>query len=106
MFKSGCPIHVRGALLFNQEIEKAGLTNKYDLIKDGEGVFYTYLKMPNTLHNNVFAWNVKLPKELGIEKWIDYDTQFQKAFLDPLQIITNIIGWSCERKLTLDDMFG
>ena len=106
VFKSGCPIHVRGALLFNQEIEKAGLTNKYDLIKDGEGVFYTYLKMPNTLHNNVFAWNVKLPKELGIEKWIDYDTQFQKAFLDPLQIITNIIGWSCERKLTLDDMFG
>jgi hypothetical protein len=41
-----------------------------------------------------------------LEKYIDYEKQFQKAFLDPLRIILNKIGWNTEKVSTLEDFFG
>ena len=43
---------------------------------------------------------------LGIEKYIDYDLQFEKSFLDPLKIILDVIQWEVEKTATLESFFA
>jgi DNA polymerase elongation subunit (family B) len=100
------PIHVRGALLFNNTVKSKKLTKKYEYIKDGEKIRFSYLKMPNPLFANVISALNELPPEFGINDFIDYDTQFDKAFLEPLKSILTVIGWQIEKQNTLDDFFG
>ena len=102
----GTPIHVRGALLFNYHIKDKNLTNKYSLIQNGEKIKFCYLKKPNPIYENVISFIQDFPKELGLNQYIDYDTQFDKGFLEPLRVILNAIGWSSERTNTLDSFFS
>ena len=99
------PMHVRGALLFNHYIKDNKLTNKYSLIQNGEKIKFCYLKKPNIIHENVISFIQDFPKELGLEKYVDYELQFDKGFLEPLKIILNAIGWSSEKSSTLDAFF-
>jgi len=100
------PIQVRGALLFNHYIKQNKLTNKYSLIQNGEKVKFVYLKKPNHIHENVISFIQEFPKELNLDKYIDYDLQFEKAFLEPLKIILDSIGWSVEKTVNLDSFFA
>ena len=99
------PIHVRGALLFNHFIKQHKLTNKYSLIQNGEKIKFIYLKKPNHIHENVISFIQEFPKELNLDKYIDYDLQFEKAFLEPLKIILDSIGWSVEKTNSLESFF-
>jgi DNA polymerase elongation subunit (family B) len=105
IYSKGTPIHVRGALLFNHYIKEAKLTNKYSLIQNGEKVKFIYLKKPNTIHENIISFIQEFPKELNLDKYIDYELQFEKAFLEPLKIILDSIGWSVEKTVNLDSFF-
>ncbi len=99
------PIQVRGALLFNYYIKKNKLTNKYSLIQNGEKVKFIFLKKPNPIHENVLSFIQDFPKELNLDKYIDYDLQFEKAFLEPLKIILDAIGWKVEKTTNLESFF-
>lgn len=101
------PIHVRAALLYNHLVNKHGLQSTYHLLKEGEKLKYVYLKMPNTLKENVIAWPVddELPKEFGLHKYVDYDMQFDKTFLASIEIILDAIKWSPVEISTLDSFF-
>jgi DNA polymerase elongation subunit (family B) len=105
IYDKGTPIHVRGALLFNFYIKKNNLGNKYSLIQNGEKIKFCYLKKPNPIYENVISFIQDFPKELELDRYIDHDLQFEKGFLEPLKIILNSIGWSSERKTTLDSFF-
>jgi DNA polymerase elongation subunit (family B) len=100
------PIHVRGALLFNHYVRTNKLTNKYSLINNGEKVKFIFLKKPNIIHENVIAFIQDFPKELGLDKYIDYDLQFEKSFLEPLKSILDAIGWNVEKTVNLDLFFA
>jgi DNA polymerase elongation subunit (family B) len=106
IYSKGTPIHARGALLFNHYIKKEGLDRKYSLINNGEKIKFCYLKVPNKIGENVISFISDFPTELGLEKYIDYDLQFNKSFLDPLKIILDSVGWSCEKRVTLESFFG
>jgi DNA polymerase elongation subunit (family B) len=106
IYAKGTPIHVRGALLFNHYIKEAKLTNKYSLIQNGEKVKFVYLKKPNIIHENIISFIQEFPKELNLDKYIDYDLQFEKAFLEPLKIILDAIGWNVEKTVNLDLFFS
>ena len=106
IYAKGTPIHVRGALLFNHYIKQKNLTNKYSLIQNGEKVKFIYLKKPNTIHENIISFIQEFPKELNLDKYIDYDLQFEKAFLEPLKIILDAIGWNVEKTVNLDLFFN
>ncbi len=105
IYAKGTPIHVRGALLFNHYIKNANLTNKYSLIQNGEKIKFVYLKKPNHIHENVISFIQEFPKELDIDKYIDYDLQFEKAFLEPLKSILDSIGWNVEKTSSLESFF-
>ena len=106
IYIKGTPIHVRGALLFNHYIKQKKLTNKYSLIQNGEKIKFCYLKKPNIFHENVISFIQDFPKELGIDKYVDYDLQFEKSFLEPLKAILDAIGWNVEKTVNLELFFG
>ena len=106
IYRKGTPIHVRGALLYNSQIDDLSLAKKYTKVQNGEKIKFVYLKKPNRLHENVIAFMDYLPEEFGLQKYIDYELQFQKTFLDPIDPILSAVGWSSEEISTLEDFFG
>jgi DNA polymerase elongation subunit (family B) len=106
IYGKSTPIHVRGALLYNFYLKHKNLQHKYPLIQDGEKIKFVYLRTPNKINENVISFIQTIPTELGIDKSIDHDLQFEKSFLEPLKTILDIIGWKTERVNTLEFLFG
>lgn len=106
IYKKGTPIHVKGALLYNHHLKKMNLDKKYPLIQESEKLKFTYLKTPNPFMDTVISFPGKLPTEFGLDKYIDYDLQFEKTFLDPIEVILNCIGWRTENQSSLEDFFS
>ena len=106
IYKKGSPIHVRGSLLYNKYLKDYKCTNRYELIENGSRIKFCYLRMPNTIKENVIAFPDVVPKEFGLERYIDYEKQFEKTFIDPLKLILDAIGWTVEEQQTLEDFFG
>ena len=106
IYEKGTPMHVRGALLYNFYVKEKKLDKKYAYIQNGEKIKFCYLKNPNPIRENVMSFIQDFPKELNLERFIDYDTQFDKAFLEPMKAVLNAIGWSDERKNTLESFFS
>jgi len=105
IYKKSCPIHVRGSLLFNKHLKFNKLQNKYELITNGNRIKFCYLKLPNPIKENVISFQEALPKELKLHNYVDYDLQFEKTFIEPLNLILHSIGWTAEEQTTLEDFF-
>jgi DNA polymerase elongation subunit (family B) len=105
IYKSGTPIQVKGALLFNNLLIKHKLKNIMPIV-DGDKVRFAYLKTPNPIHDTVIAVPEELPKEFQLDKYIDRGTQFDKSFLEPLRSMTEVIGWEVEKTSTLEGFFA
>ena len=106
IYGKGCPIHVRGSLLYNHYIKERGLDNKYSMISNGEKIKFCYLKKANPIRENVISFINEFPYELGLDKYIDYELQFDKAFLEPVKVILDAMGWSVEKVVNLELFFG
>jgi DNA polymerase elongation subunit (family B) len=106
VYAKGTPIHVRGALLYNHHCKRFGIDKKYQAIRDGDKIKFVYVKTPNPLQEDVIAFSQHLPKEFGLEAYIDYDKQFEKVFLDALQIVIEPLGWKTQEESSLEDFFG
>ena len=96
LYKKSTPIHVRGSLLYNKLLKKAKLEKRNEPIKNGDKIKFCYLK-PNRTMENVISFKDELPKELEMDKYIDYDLQFAKAFEEPLTSILNARKWQLEQ---------
>ena len=106
IYVKGTPIHIRGALLFNHYIKEKKLTNKYSLIQNGEKIKFCYLKKPNIIHENIISFIQDFPRELNLDKYVDYDLQFEKSFVEPLKAILDAIGWNVEKTVNLELFFS
>jgi len=106
IYEKGTPIHIRGALLFNHYVKAKKLDNKYSLISNGEKVKFLYLQKPNIIQENVISFIQDFPRELGLEKYVDYDLQFDKSFVEPLKAILDAIGWNVEKTVNLELFFS
>ena len=106
IYVKGTPIHIRGALLYNHMIKEKKLTNKYSFIDNGEKIKFCYLTSPNPMRENVISFIQDFPKELDLNKYVDYELQFTKSFLDPLKAILDVIGWNVEKTVNLELFFS
>jgi len=105
IYRKGTPIHVKGALLYNHYLKQKNLTNSYPLIQEGEKLKFTYLKAPNPIKDTVISFPTRLPKEFDLQKYIDYNIQFEKAFIEPVSVILNCMGWESEKSNSLESFF-
>ena len=106
VFIKGTPIHVKGSLIYNQQIKEFGLQNKYPLIQEGDKIKFVKLLEANPFKFDVISYVTKLPKEFKLKDYIDYELQFEKTFLDPIRFILQPIGWTPEPKASLEAFFG
>lgn len=111
IYRKSTPIAVKGALIYNHYIDKFGISKKYRKIGEGDKIKFLYLKKPNPLggvsgEDQVVSFANSLPKEFGLHGYIDFKTQFEKSFIDPLTTILDTIGWSTEKRNTLENLFG
>ena len=106
IYAKGTPMHVRGALLYNHYVKEKKLDRKYAYIQNGEKIKFCYLKDPNPIRENVISFIQDFPKELNLTKYIDYETQFNKAFVEPVKAVLNAIGWEVERRISLESFFS
>lgn len=87
-----CPIHVRGAAIYNNMLYNSAkkYKTKYNFIKRGDKVKFYYVEGSNGA--DVFSF---IPNEFPMEfaPKMDYDMQFNKLVLDPLNRIIEAIGF-------------
>ena len=106
LYRKGCPMHVRGCILYNHEVKKRGLSKTYEPIAGGDKIKFVYLKTPNPIRENIISFpGQRLPPEFELANYIDYEKQFEKVFLSPLESILEAIGWSAVKINTLDNFF-
>ena len=98
------PIHARAAKVFNHLLKKHNV--KSEKIGDGSKLKFVYLKEPNPFNSNAIAFISGIPPEFDVERWVDYDIQFEKAFLSPLEGVLQPVGWDWEEKSSLESFFG
>jgi DNA polymerase elongation subunit (family B) len=105
-FGKGTPIHVRGAIVYNNRLKKLNLDKTYPAITEGEKIKFIYMKEPNPVQSNIIAFPQVMPKEFGLDKYVDFNTQFEKSFLEPLKGILDVIGWKTEQSNSMADFFN
>jgi len=106
LYKKGCPMHVRGCILYNNEVKKRGLGKTYEPIAGGDKIKFVYLKTPNPIRENIISFpGQRLPPEFELGKYIDYEKQFEKVFLSPIEAILEAVGWSAVKINTIDSFF-
>jgi DNA polymerase elongation subunit (family B) len=74
-------------------------------ITSGDKVKFTYLVKPNPIKENVIAFVDYLPRQFKLEKYIDYNLQFEKTFLGAIEPVLEAVGWTSEHEVSLEDFF-
>ena len=106
IYSKGTPMHVRGALMYNHQLRGAKLTHKYQEIREGDKIKFIYLKEPNIIFENVIGFNGKLPPEFDLHRYVDYDMMFTKAFIEPMNTITQGLNWNPRPVASLAGLFS
>lgn len=89
-FVNGAHFAVKASGYYNYLLHRRkDLQEKYEFIKSGTKIKYFYVK--DTTLNDIFAYHRgSYPSELNVE--VDYDTQFMKAILSPINSIIVPLG--------------
>ena len=106
VYKKGTPIHIRGAILHNNLVTDKKLSRKIEKITSGDKVKFTYLVKPNPIKENVIAFIDYMPKQFNLDKYVDYNMQFEKTFLGAIEPVLDAVGWKSERSITLESFFS
>ena len=99
------PIHVRGAIEHNNLVKQLEIEDKVEMILDGDKTKFVYLKEPNPFNTHVIGFRDRVPKEFGIDPYVDRDKQFEKSFLNPISQILSAVNYSPTKVNTLAQFF-
>jgi hypothetical protein len=106
MYKKGCPIAVRAAIIYNEYCAKHEMINP--AIEDGEKIKFFYATVPNPFFNsNVFGFVNRIPDHDKLVKYVDYSKQFEKVYFDVIKNIAERVGFTifAKQQTNLEDLF-
>ena len=93
------PIGSRAAIRHNMYIEDHNLTNMFTPIQGGDKCKRLYLQEPNEFHSNIIAFtNDSFTKEIEKYDCVDFDTQFEKMFMKPLDLMVAPMNYDLEKE--------
>lgn len=99
------PGHTKGALIYNHLLKTLNIKDRQPIL-DEDKVRYGYIIEPNIHHTDVLSVTDEgIPPEFNLDGFVDYERQFEKAFLNPVKVILNCIGWTTEKQATLRKFF-
>ena len=100
----GVPQGSRCALVYNDYIKNNNLLDKYVPINGGDRIKKVFLLTPNKFNSDVIGYiDDNFVKEIEPEI-IDYDTMFEKGFLNMLELMTEPMKWNIRQETeSLDD---
>ena len=101
----GVPIGSRAAIRHNMYIEEHGLLEKFALIQPGDKCKRLFLQTPNPFNTDCIAYtNEQFVEEIKKHDCVDYDAQFHKQFLKPLDLMVAVMNYNLEKETQeLDD---
>lgn len=88
----GIPFMCKAGIYYNMYIERNNLQDKYMLIEPDSSVKLMRLLSPNPFGTDLIAYNSD-NFEHEFKDYIDYDTQFKKSFMDPLNNMVKNLGY-------------
>lgn len=101
------PSNVKAAIAYNNMVNSSPqFKRKHELIKNGNKIKMMPLLPQNPIHSNIIGFIDVLPKEFGLEEFVDKETQWTKTYINPLKSFTDLIGWDIENKANLNSLFG
>lgn len=101
-YRSGTTQQAKAAIIYNRLVVNNKLSSKYTLIRSGDKIKLLPLKIPNPTRESIVGFLDKLPPEFGIEKYVDRNGIFEKAYLDPITRVLKSIGWTPKEVFSLD----
>ena len=103
--KDTVPIGSRAAIRHNNYVQKNELTDAYAPIQGGDKCKRLFLVEPNAFHSNIIAYtNDSFVNEIHKCNCVDYDTQFEKNFLKPLELMVEPLNYNLTKETeALDD---
>ena len=105
-FRKSTPIHVKGAIIYNDMLDKLKLKGQYAPIYRKDKIKFCYLKMPNPTMVNVISVPGTLPKQFDLDQYLDRHLQFDKTYMEPINKVMEKIGWEVEKRTKLSSFFG
>ena len=105
-WKTGTPIHVKCAILYNKLLKQHKLDKSMPKIKNGDKIKFIYLKEPNETRNNAIAFFDELPKQFNLDMFVDRKLQYEKTFLGPLESLSILAKMETEKRITFDGFFS
>lgn len=105
----GSPVvtqQIRAATVYNNALKERNLQNMYSLITHGSKIRLLHLKKPNPLGSDIIGFpEGRLPKEFGVDSYIDKDAMFEKTFMVPLEKMVKAGGMSIKQEDSLAAFF-
>ena len=92
-FLSSTPQHMKGAVAYNYYRKLLGITH-YEPIKEKDRFYMVFLKRNSEYPIDTFGYKDKLPTEMGLERFIDWDAHFERGFVKPLNQLFDAMKWT------------
>ena len=75
---------------------------------EGDKIKYLHILTPNPYQTKVISFPAKLPKQFNLHKIIDYETQYNKSFTEPMSFILDSIKWNVNASAdnTIEEFFA
>ena len=105
-YKSGTPQGVKAGLFYNHLLKETGLDKEYERIYDGDKIKTCYLISQNPTLQEIIGVKGDYPKELELDKYIDYPRMWEKTFMKPITAVLDVTGYQPERRGDLNSIFG
>lgn len=99
-FVSGAQAHVKAAINHNLLLDELELKS-VSKINDGDSIRWLPLKKPNPYNIKEIGFDTNIPKEFGLEEYVDKEALFEKGFLSPMRRVLGVMSWNEEETITL-----
>ena len=103
MYIKGSPSQVKASIWHNKLVEKFNLN--VPMINSGDKIRTVGLITPNPYNITKIAFKGTLPTEFGLHPFINYDSNWEKNFISPMNNLIRIIGWTTEQQASLMSWF-